>query len=297
MRKIIFLVLLMITVSLGARTVHVTKHSRLLPAWSGKCYRPVLNASGDKMLFSDEIAQDLYMYDFTSSTVTHISDEPGSGVDAFWGGDDKVYYVTQKLNEQNLIYRTGHSYDISGAQHEIVLEARHGAVLPVVATAGAGLKGEGGFFKSPAMSRAAVYTEGSELAIIINGKERRYTPVESDAGYLWASLSPDGTRVAFYAAGEGIVVTDLYGCVLSKLGVYEMPSWLNDDYLVAQNSTDDGYQFTSSQIVLLKIDGTFVKALTSPTSMTMHPSASAGRIVYSSIDGNLYMMELEMVEQ
>ena len=297
MKKIVLFVLLMTTLCLGAQTVQVVKQCRLLPSWIGQCYRPVLNANGDKMLFSDAMASDLYLYDFASSSVTKVSDEAGSGIGAFFGGDGKVYYVTQERNERNLIYRTGHSYDISQAQHKVILEARHGAVHPVVAVAGAGLKGEQGFFSSPAMNRAAVYTEGSELAIIVNGKEHRYTPVESDAGYLWASLSPDGSRVAVYAAGKGIVVTDLQGRVLSELGVYEMPSWLNDDYLVAQNASDDGYQFTSSQIVLIKVDGSFFKPLTSPTSMTMYPSAAAGRVVYSSIDGYLYMMELNILEQ
>ena len=80
------------------------------------------------------------------------------------------------------------------------------------------------------------------------------------------------------------------------LGNYEMPSWLNNDYIVAQNTKDDGHQFTSSQIMLLKADGSFKHELTKPTSMSMQPSAAAGKVVYSSIDGLLYMMQINITE-
>lgn len=296
MKKIILSILFMTSLCAVSQTVRVVQQSLLLPSWIGKCYRPVLNSSGDKVLFSDAMASGLFLYDLSTASVIKVSDEVGSGVDAFFGGDGKVYYVTQKRNENNLIYRTGHSYDVLQGDHEVVLEPRHGAIHTVAATVGAGLKAEQGFYRSPKMNTAAVYTEGSQLAIILNGKECRYTPVESDAGYLWASLSPDGKRVAFFAAGKGIVIVDLQGNIVSELGNYEMPSWLNNDFIVAQNATDDGHQFTSSQIMLLKVDGSFIKPLTSPTSMTMHPSAAADRVVYSSIDGYMYMIELDIVE-
>lgn len=80
------------------------------------------------------------------------------------------------------------------------------------------------------------------------------------------------------------------------LGNYEMPSWYNNDYIVAQNAKDDGHQFVSSQIMLLKADGSFATALTTPASMTMQPTSAAGRIVYTTIDGNLYEMKINITE-
>jgi hypothetical protein len=130
----------------------------------------------------------------------------------------------------------------------------------------------------------------------INGKESRYTPVESYAGYLWSSVSPAGDKIAFFAAGRGIVVTNLQGKVLAELGNYEMPCWYNNDYIVAQNATDDGYQYTSSQILLLKADGTFNYELTPKTSMTMQPTAGGGKIAYTTIDGNLTLITLDINE-
>ncbi|MBO7608625.1 MAG: hypothetical protein J6S96_00275 [Muribaculaceae bacterium] len=295
MKKVLFTVLCFSALAVAAQKVEVVHQKRVLPTWDQPAYRPVLNAPADKLLFTDEMASSLYLYDYATGEVKLVSEEMGSGVDAFFGNDGKVYYVTQTRDDHNLIYRSGHSYDIVTSKHEMLIEPQHGAIHPMIATKGAGMKSESGIYKAPKKS-LAVYTYGSEIAIVRNGAERRYAPVESDAGYLWPSLSPDGEKIAFFAAGKGIVIIDLAGVVLAELGNYEMPSWLNNDYIVAQNATDDGHQFTSSQIVLLKADGTLIKPLTSPSSMTMQPSASAGKIVYNTIDGYLYQMEVNIVE-
>ena len=75
-------------------------------------------------------------------------------------------------------------------------------------------------------------------------------------------------------------MTDLAGNVLSMPGKYEMPCWYDNHYLVAQNAKDDGHQFTSSQIMLVKADGSFATNLTSATSMAMQPTSAAGNSVH-----------------
>ena len=115
----------------------------------------------------------------------------------------------------------------------------------------------------------------------MDGEERVFSPVDSWAGYLWASLSPDGKRVAFFAAGKGIVVIDLRGQVVAMLGNYEMPCWYNNDYLVAQNAKDDG---------------SWQRELTKSASMAMQPTCGGGKIVYTTIDGLLYEMHINIYQ-
>lgn len=288
-----FLLLLMgcVTLLSGAQQVTVTELSRLLQGVEGPAYHPVLSPDGRQLLYSSGTQSGLKLYSFDDNVVTRVSDEAGAGVDAFWGGDGRVYYVTQQLRPGNLIYRTGHSYDVGAARSSVVLEAQHGPVRPMPGTAGAALRGQARYASSAQLG-VAVATEGSEVVVSVNGRERRFSPVASHAGYLWACLSPDQCRVAFYAAAVGIVVIDLNGQVLARLGNYEMPCWLDDDYLVAQHATDDGHQFTSSQLMLLKADGTWRHALTAPTSMAMQPTCGGGRIVYTTIDGLLHQMRI-----
>lgn len=143
--------------------------------------------------------------------------------------------------------------------------------------------------KTVATGAAAVRTEGSTLYIKKNGTERAYSPVECAAGYCWAQLSPDGTKVVFLAAGRGLVVCDMQGNVIARPGNYESPAWYGNNHLVVQNATSDGHNIASSQILLVALDGT-AQALTKPESMTMTPTASAqaGLVVFSTIDGRLY---------
>ena len=277
-----------------AQQVTVTSSTPLLRGVEPAFY-PTLNASGDRLLYSDADAHGLKMLDLSTQTITTISDLSGAGYDAKWSNDGDVYYITSKVDElSRLVLRTGMRYDMARHTSDVVLEAQHGAVHLEAGTRGMAMNGEKHNFATAPNRGVSVYTTGSQLVVNIDGKENRYTPVESYAGYLWASVSPKGDKIAFFAAGKGIVVTDLQGKVLAQLGNYEMPCWYNNDYLVAQNASDDGYQYTSSQILLLKADGTFRHELTPKTSMTMQPTCGGGKIAYTTIDGNITLITIDI---
>ena len=279
-----------------AQQVTVTSSTPLLRGVEPAFY-PTLNASGDRLLYSDADAHGLKMLDLSTQAITTISDLSGAGYNAKWSNDGDVYYITSKVDEHSrLVFRTGMRYDMARHTSDVVLEAQHGAVHLETGTRGMAMNGERHNFATAPNRGVSVYTTGSQLVVNIDGKESRYTPVECYAGYLWSSVSPKGDKIAFFAAGKGIVVTDLQGKVLAQLGNYEMPCWYNNDYLVAQNASDDGYQFTSSQILLLKADGTFRHELTPKTSMTMQPTAGGGKIAYTTIDGNITMITIDINE-
>jgi hypothetical protein len=296
MKKLIILMMAMAALlPVVAQEVEVTSLQRLLEGTEGPAYYPVLNSAGDRLLFltEDGVLKYYDMVDDVTSVVTH---DYVAGRDACWGGDGKVYFVTQEMGEDHLIYRTGRSYDALSRQIAVVTPAQHGAVRAVPATRGGAVKAPGKNYSSSGNIGDAAWTEGSRVHVTVGGEERVFSPVDSWAGYLWASLSPDGKRVAFFAASKGIVVIDLRGQVVAMLGNYEMPCWYNNDYLVAQNATDDGHQFTSSQIVLLKADGTWQRELTKPASMAMQPTCGGGTIVYTTIDGLLYAMKINIYQ-
>ena len=279
-----------------AQEVEVTSRQRLLEGVEEPAFYPVLNTTGDRLLFSTQDGA-LKCYDFADDVTTVVTRDYVAGNDACWGGDGKVYFVTQETGDNRLIYRTGRCYDVRTRETATVTQAQHGAVRAVPATRGGALRAPGGQnYASSTDIGSAAWTEGNRVHVTVNGEERVFSPVDSWAGYLWASLSPDGKRVAFFAAGKGIVVIDLRGQMLAMLGNYEMPCWYNNDYLVAQNAKDDGHQFTSSQLMLLKADGTWQAELTKPASMSMQPTCGGGRIVYTTIDGLLYEMRINIHE-
>ena len=278
-----------------AQVVEVASLSRLLEGVEGPAFFPVLDQQGKRLLFLGENGA-LKLHDFVDGVTATVTQDYVAGHDACFGGDGKVYFVTQEVGEDHLVYRTGHAYDMAQGKVANLIGPEHGPMRAVPATRGGALRAPGHDYKSGGDIGSAAWAEGSTLHVIVGGDERVFSPVNSWAGYLWASLSPDGKRVAFFAAGKGIVIIDLRGQMLAMLGNYEMPCWYNNDYLVAQNAKDDGHQFTSSQIMLLKADGTFTAELTKPSSMAMQPTCGGGRIVYSTIDGLLYEMKINIHE-
>ena len=277
-RLALLLALVAIVLPSVAQEVEITSQRRLLEGIEGPAFYPVLNSAGDRLLFCTEKGA-LKLYDLADDVTTVVTEDFVAGNDASFGSDGKVYFVTQRVGEDNLVYRTGQSFDAVTRQVDVVTPTRHGAMRVKLAEQG-----------------SATWTEGSRVHVTVDGQERVFSPVDSWAGYLWASLSPDGKRVAFFAAGKGIVVIDLRGQVLAMLGNYEVPCWYNNDYLVAQNAKDDGHQFTSSQLLLLKADGTWQAELTRPASMAMHPTCGGGKIVYTTIDGLLYEMKINIYQ-
>ena len=278
-----------------AQEVEVASLSRLLEGVEGPAFFPVLDQQGKRLLFLGENGA-LKLHDFVDGVTATVTQDYVAGHDACFGGDGKVYFVTQEVGEDHLVYRTGHAYDMAQGKVANLTGPEHGPMRAVPATRGGALRAPGHDYKSGGDIGSAAWAEGSTLHVIVGGDERVFSPVNSWAGYLWASLSPDGKRVAFFAAGKGIVIIDLRGQMLAMLGNYEMPCWYNNDYLVAQNAKDDGHQFTSSQIMLLKADGSFTAELTKPSSMAMQPTCGGGRIVYSTIDGLLYEMKINIHE-
>ena len=284
----------------SAQQVSILKNQRLLDDVTHGGYYPVLSPDGMKLLFTGADNKGLEMYDFDNNTVKVISEEERAGYAPKITNDGNVYYVVQNSNERR-IYRTVKSYDIVSGTARVVMENQHGIASPIVSTTGRlVLKNEAKVAEAQSVGEAdiAVFVDGSSVVIDRSGNRISYSPVESQAGYLWASLSPDNTKVLFFAAGKGVFIMNLDGKILSQLGNYEMPCWFGNDYVVAQNATDDGHQFPSSHIMLLKADGSFKQALTSPESMTMQPTAAiaANRIVYTTIDGNLYLMEIKITD-
>lgn len=295
MKKIVLMVAAMAALTAQAQIVEVQSTSQLLKGVDSDMYYPVISSDGSKLLYTTENFVGLKMYDFNDDVTLKISDAERAGLDASFSRDGKsVYYVTQLINDGKNI-RQAKSYNLA-EKKELAISAEGRVVRKPLALKGGVMTAVDGDISATVKNATTVRSEGSVLYIGINGVEKAYTPVESHAGYLWESLSPDGTKVLFFAAGKGIYVTDLNGNILQFLGNYEAPVWYGDNCVVAMNAKHNGYQHISSQIVMMTIDGEKFQELTKPESMTMNPTASydAGKVVYNTIDGRLYQMNINL---
>lgn len=295
MKKILLTLALVSGLTASAQIAEVTSVEPLLRGVESEMYYPVLSQDGTKLLYSSVNYKGLKMYDFIDNVTMKISDEERAGLDASFSVDGKsVYYVAQTWkNNRNM--RQAKSFDLA-TKNVAAISSEGRVVMRPKALKGGVMTTVDGKVESTVKYATTVRTSGTQLFISHNGVEKAYSPVKESAGYIWESLSPDGTKVMFFAAGKGIVITDLNGNIINMLGNYEFPVWYGNDLVVAQNARDNGYQHTSSQIVIMKADGTQIQELTRPESMTMNPTASiaAGKIVYNTIDGRLYQMNITL---
>lgn len=280
----------------SAQEVTITRHEQLLKGVENEVYNPVLSADGQKVLFTQSSYKGLKMYDMEDDATIKVADDWMAGFKPAFSRDGKsVYFMSQTRGDDMRIYREMKSFDFDSRATAIVAEKSRGMRGPVSVDGGLAVVSDNGkMLKAKRKGGLYVYADGAELVVVRDGEEKRLSPVETKYTYLWESLSPDGTKILFYAGAKGAYVCDLDGNVLADLGKYTSPYWMGNDYIVAENATSDGHQYESCQIMLLKADGSFSKALTKPESMSMNPTASAdgSRIAYNTIDGRLFVMEL-----
>ncbi len=134
-----------------------------------------------------------------------------------------------------------------------------------------------------------------QLMITRNGVTTTLSPNGTDESYIWASISPDGKKVCYFLMSGGCWVADIDGSNPRMVSPnLEDAKWYNNNILIGSETKDDGHNFTYSVIVLQSLDGKR-QALTDGVEIAMYPYASADgkRIVYSTEEGNAYVMNIK----
>ncbi len=136
---------------------------------------------------------------------------------------------------------------------------------------------------------------GGQLYVTVNGKTTNISPQGKDCqSYIWPSISPDGTKVAYYHTTTGCWVCNLDGSNPVHLGWIRSPKWYDNSAVVGMNDYDDGTSVTSSKIVAMSIDGKKGQNLTVDSSMAMYPTVNAdgSKISYVTPAGELYIINI-----
>ena len=112
------------------------------------------------------------------------------------------------------------------------------------------------------------------------------------------ALSADGSMVAFQIPGKGMWVCDSDGSNLKSLGKGSNPQWLADnESLIFTVVTDDGSQFTASDIYSMNINSGKKYLLTENTNLIpLTPSVSPDgkKVAFeNAIDASIYVINLK----
>ena len=134
------------------------------------------------------------------------------------------------------------------------------------------------------------------IELTIDGMTRTLAPNGDDeeTNYLWASLSPDGTRILYFVSDEGAYVCNLDGEDLQFIAYdCQAPQWYDDQTIVGMRTRDDGEFIRESYLVAYTLQGDR-QQLSQPSQMLMYPfcAAEAGRIVSANPKGELFILNV-----
>lgn len=259
-------------------------------------YFPQFSSDAAWLLYSNTEASALYLKDLTTGKVTTVADEGMPGFDARFAPDGSVYYVAQSLQPGNYVYRQVYRYDPSTGSRTSILGPRHGVVDIIPTTAGIAIEGEGSRCIVGDGQGTYAFTRRSRLYVVRDNRTTVTSPAGECAGYLWPSVSPDGTMVMFEASGKGLYVCSLDGEVLHRLPPASMPVWLDNSHIVAMTNTNFGAQrINGTYLYVTNLDGTQVQPLTAPDEHAVQPMIVGNRLAYVSTGGCVQMATLQGV--
>ena len=295
MRKFLFALALGFSMSAMGQVLNVTSIEKVgLPEQASVA---AISPQGDYLLLTSATNQGLTKYDLTSGLTQTLSNAPSAGHNVKISPDGQtVVYRESSFNKKHLRLSTLKSTNLStGASQVLVKPTRDLQGYAVDATS-AGIVNKGKYSKKAIGSVKAqkvpvLSINKGQLMITINGKSRQLSPNGTQFSYMWASLSPDGTKVLYYQAAHGTYVCNLDGSNVQKVGKMRAPVWYDNNTIVGMMDLDDGEFIYASTIVAATLDGT-TQVLTDDSTIAMYPHAAAGKIAFSTPAGEAYIINV-----
>jgi hypothetical protein len=255
--------------------------------------KATLSPDGSFVVFSQNTVAGLHKMDLATREISMISKD-GNSFDLKIAADGTVVFRESKTAENKLRYTSLKAVNARGVETTLVAPTRDLNGFAVNGTnvmtvdnnkvEAKSLNG-GAAVKMPVASiRYGQLCIDGEI-ISPNGTE--------GASYLWASISPNGTKVCYYYVSGGCYVADIDGSNPVYVGQLRAAKWLNDLMVVGMHDIDDGTVVTSSKLVAASIDGKTHQELTLDESMAMFPSTNGKSIAYSTPAGEMFIINLK----
>ena len=255
--------------------------------------KATISPDGSFVVFSQNTAAGLHKMDLASKEINMISAN-GNSFDLKIAGDGTVVFRESKTAENKLRYTSLKAVSPRGIETTLVAPTRNlngfavngTNVMTVDNNVCAAKSLNGGV----AVQMPVASIRYGQLCI--DGKVISPNGTEG-ASYLWASISPNGTKVCYYYVSGGCYVADIDGSNPVFVGNIRAAKWLNDLTVVGMHDIDDGQVVTSSKLIAASIDGKVKQELTADASMAMFPSTNGKGIVYTTPAGELFVINLK----
>ena len=255
--------------------------------------KATISPDGSFVVFSQNTAAGLHKMDLASKEINMISAN-GNSFDLKIADDGTVVFRESKTAENKLRYTSLKAVSPRGVETTLVAPTRdlngfavNGTNVMTVDNNVCAAKSLNG---GVAVQMPVASIRYGQLCI--DGKVISPNGTEG-ASYLWASISPNGTKVCYYYVSGGCYVADIDGSNPVYVGQLRAAKGLNDLTVVGMHDIDDGQVVTSSKLIAASIDGKVKQELTADASMAMFPSTNGKGIVYTTPAGELFVINLK----
>jgi len=266
----------------------------------GGFFHPVFSPQGTFLLTTAENFTGLNKHTLGTNSIERLTSDLGAGFGVRISNDENtiLYRRTEIVN--NLRHSSLQQFSIPAKTTVELESATREMLVPQFAeNAPMYLRGERLVRGNNASGTptAFINIENRKMVLYAGNTRTVLTPNGEDASYFWASVSPDQKRIVYTTALKGTFVADITGQNVVSLGTLNAPKWLNNEWIIGMDDKDDGYNVTSSVIVVSTIDGKVRQTLETPQiSIAMFPAASpdAAKIAFNTGEGQIYLMNIEI---
>ena len=277
MKKIFLSLALAISMMASAQVFEVGQLTKLNTPTDTDVKVAGVSADGSYVLITSGSNQGLRRYDVATGETTTITTAAGAGYNVQISQDgQEVVYRETKFDKQGLRKNNIIRLDMATAKTATVAKAQRD--MMAMTTTGANV---------------SVSISDRKIVLTKNGKNIVLAPNGSNESYIWPSISPDGTKLCYYVCGNGCWVANLDGSGKQYIGHgVQAAKWYDNNTLVAMDAEDDGHFTTASAIVAYTLDGK-KQVLTNNSMIAMYPYAANNMIVFSTLDGETYMLNVK----
>lgn len=244
----------------------------------GDAHHPTLSPNGDVVLFTSENYTGLKSVNLSTQEVSVIDESPKAGFYPKFTADGTEIVYRTSIKEEGISREDVKRYSfVSKGKTQLMKHSKEVVNTPA-------LVGD---------TYAYAFPKKQAMEISINGVKHEINPIEYGYRYLWPSVSPSATKIVFNEVYSGLFVSNIDGSqakFLTNRG--DFPCWVGDKFVVALSTKDDGYVVTSAKIIAIEVATGKVTELTDDGVLVDGLTAINDKIVYTTEDGDMYVMNI-----
>ena len=275
MKKVYLFLALAIPMMASAQLLEVASTERVAANADAKV--AAFSPNGDYLLLTNTSNQGLQRMDLATQKVTKITSADGAGYNVKIAQDgNQIVYREVTLDATKSRVSNIIRHDLAANKAQVVAK-QQSHLAAMVAD----------------VNRPSFSVQDRQLMMTKNGKTIVFSPNGQQYSYHWASLSPNGKKVAYYISAVGCFVCDIDGKNIQFIGHNCLaPVWYNENIILGCDAKDNGEVVLESAIVAYSLDGK-KQVLTNGEQIAVFPQAAEGKIAYSTSEGEIYVMNIK----